>query len=71
VLERLKLLIPVEQQANAPLEMIAAYVTGALNATLVWWLENDQPYPPEEMALRFLKMTQAAVVSLLSASTSS
>jgi len=43
----------------------------ALNATLVWWLENDQPYPPEEMALRFLKMTQAAVVSLLSASTSS
>ncbi len=70
VLERLKLFIPVEQQANAPLEMIAAYVTGALNATVVWWLENDQPYPPEEMALRFLKMTQAAVESLLSASAS-
>ncbi len=64
-LERLKQFIPVEQQANAPLEMIATYVTGALNGLLIWWLENDQPYPPEEMARRFQRMTQAAVESLL------
>jgi AcrR family transcriptional regulator len=65
VLERLKQVIPVEQQAQASLEFIATYVTGALNALLIWWLENGQPHPPEEMARRFQQMTQAAVQSLL------
>jgi AcrR family transcriptional regulator len=65
VLERLKQIIPPERQAQASLEMIATYVTGALNALLIWWLENDQPFPPEEMARRFQQMTQAAVQAML------
>jgi AcrR family transcriptional regulator len=65
ILERLKQVTPLERQSEATLEMIATYVTGALNALLIWWLEHDQPVPPEEMARRFQRMTQAAVQNLL------
>ncbi len=33
-----------------PVEILAHFVVGALNALLVWWLENNRPYPAEYMA---------------------
>ena len=36
-----------------PMEIIANFVVGALNTLIIWWLENDRPYPAEEMAQIF------------------
>ncbi|MEO8607039.1 MAG: TetR/AcrR family transcriptional regulator [Chloroflexota bacterium] len=36
-----------------PIEIIANFVAGALNALIIWWLENDRPYSAEDMARIF------------------
>ena len=33
-----------------PIEIISNFVVGALNTLIIWWLENDRPYPAEDMA---------------------
>lgn len=33
-----------------PVELVARHFAGSLYATLIWWLENDMPYTPKEMA---------------------
>ncbi len=42
-------LIPLE----VPVELLAAYFSGALMSTLNWWLEQETPTPPEELARMF------------------
>jgi AcrR family transcriptional regulator len=32
-----------------PVDVLANHLAGSLIALLSWWLENDMPYPPEEM----------------------
>jgi uncharacterized membrane protein YdcZ (DUF606 family) len=39
-----------------PIEIIANFVVGALNTLIIWWLENDRPYPAEEMAQIFHRL---------------
>ena len=34
----------------APVEIIACHVAGSLYALLTWWLTNDMPYTPRQMA---------------------
>jgi hypothetical protein len=29
--------------------VLAAYITGVKLQLIMWWLDNDMPYPPEEM----------------------
>jgi AcrR family transcriptional regulator len=36
-----------------PVDFIANHFTGALLATIYWWLDNDLPYTAEEMATMF------------------
>jgi AcrR family transcriptional regulator len=38
------------EQLLVPIEIIANYIGSALIGLVVWWLENDKPYPPEYMA---------------------
>ncbi len=35
--------------SRVPLEVAAQHFIGSLMRLLEWWLENDQPYPPERM----------------------
>jgi len=35
--------------SRVPLEVAAQHLVGSLMRLLAWWLENDQPYPPERM----------------------
>lgn len=56
-------IIRTKQQTNEPLiplevpvEMLAAYFSGALMSTLNWWLEEDHPAPAEEMARMFQRL---------------
>lgn len=36
-----------------PVNLLAAYFTGAMLGTINWWLENNLPYEPREMAIMF------------------
>jgi AcrR family transcriptional regulator len=39
-----------------PLEVFANYFAGSLLGIVTWWLENNLPYPPEQMAEMFEMM---------------
>lgn len=39
-----------------PLVVIANYYAGSLLGMLTWWLENEMPYSPEEMAEMFRRL---------------
>jgi len=39
-----------------PLEVFSNYFAGALLGSLTWWLENDLPYPSQQMAEMFETM---------------
>jgi AcrR family transcriptional regulator len=40
-----------------PLDFIGNYFAGSLLSLVSWWLENDRPYPKEEMVKMFLTIT--------------
>ncbi len=40
-----------DERLSQPVDVLANYVAGAETAMLVWWLENDRPYPPADLAL--------------------
>ena len=44
-------------QTDIPPDVAAAFVAGSLMAMITWWLDNDMPYPPEQMADMFRRMT--------------
>jgi AcrR family transcriptional regulator len=39
--------------SDIPLDVIAYYFAGSLMGLVTWWLDNNMPYPPEQMALYF------------------
>lgn len=40
-----------QPKTGIPTHLVAHYVTGALLGLIVWWLNNDRPYSPEQMAV--------------------
>ncbi len=48
-------------QPSVSLRVIVTYVVGALLALLTWWLDNDRPYPPEQMDEMFRQLTTPGV----------
>jgi AcrR family transcriptional regulator len=55
------LLLQVGRKPDVPLDIIATHMAGALFSSLVWWIENDMPYPPEYMAQTFQRMMMPAI----------
>jgi len=51
-----------------PPEVTVQYLASALLGTLTWWLDNDMPYPAEQMGRMFLRLTKPAVAAALDAS---
>jgi hypothetical protein len=51
-----------------PLEVTVHYLASALLGTLTWWLDNDLPYPPDQMGRVFVRLSQPAVAAALDAS---
>ena len=47
--------------SKIPLDMLANYLAGAQLALVQWWLENRQPYSPEELARTFHTLQRAAI----------
>lgn len=43
--------LQISRQAPViPIKVLANYMAGAELALITWWVENGQPYPPEQMA---------------------
>lgn len=45
-----------------PNPVTSSYVSGALLGMLIWWLENDMPYSPEEMWEMYHTLMQVGAV---------
>jgi hypothetical protein len=50
---------------EVPVEMLAAYFSGALMSTLNWWLEQAEPLLPEEMARNFQHLFFPGVMQVM------
>ncbi|MEM9775720.1 MAG: TetR/AcrR family transcriptional regulator [Chloroflexota bacterium] len=42
--------VPDEFKPQIPIEIISRHVAGSMFSLLVWWIRNDLPYSPTEMA---------------------
>ena len=51
-------------QPSVPPLVIVTYLVGALMALLAWWLDNDMPYPPEQMDEMFQQLTIPGVAAV-------
>ncbi len=50
---------------EVPLEMLAAYFSGALMGSLAWWLNQSEPISPEEMARNFQHLFFPGVMQVM------
>jgi AcrR family transcriptional regulator len=41
---------PVDQKLSVPRTIHLQFMAGAVISTLIWWLENDMPHSPQQMA---------------------
>jgi AcrR family transcriptional regulator len=48
-----------------PMDAFSSYLAGSWTGTISWWLENDLPYPPREMASIFQKMFYRGALGVL------
>ncbi|MGB8000436.1 MAG: TetR/AcrR family transcriptional regulator C-terminal domain-containing protein [Anaerobacillus sp.] len=48
-----------------PSEVIASYIASAYTGMISWWLENDMPYTPEEMAEQMIQLNQKGPTGIL------
>jgi len=55
------LLLHIGHKPDVPVDIIATHMAGALFSSLVWWIENDMPYPAEYMAQTFQRMMMPAI----------
>jgi hypothetical protein len=54
-----------ETASTIPFNILANYLAGAQIALIQWWLEKDQPYPPELLAQTFHRLQRAAIADAL------
>ena len=53
---KMSALTPTNRSLTAPPAMYAQFFSGAFINILIWWLENDMPYSPQQMAHYFLSL---------------
>jgi len=54
-----------DKNKDAPFEIVAHYMAGALITLIAWWLENDMPHSAEYMSQIFFRLTSQGIVSQL------
>ena len=59
--EQIELLLPDGQTPSAPPPVMANYLAGTLLTLLIWWLDNNMPYPPERMDEMFQALAMPGV----------
>ncbi len=51
--------------ASLPVEVLANYLAAVKLNMIIWWLEQDMPYPPQEMASMVTQLTRNGTRGLL------
>jgi AcrR family transcriptional regulator len=54
-----------EFEVQVPLDVIANYYAGSVMGLVTWWLENDTPYTPEQMAGYFQQLFFPGLMQVL------
>lgn len=52
-------------EVRVPLDVIANYYAGSVMGLVTWWLENDTPYTPEQMAGYFQQLFFPGLMQVL------
>ena len=52
---------PQSDSRCPPIDLTVNYILGAGISAIVWWLENDQPCPPEQMANWLYQLSMARI----------
>ncbi|GAB5492506.1 MAG: TetR/AcrR family transcriptional regulator [Phototrophicaceae bacterium] len=52
-----------ESKLPVPIDVASRHLAGALFSMVSWWLDNDMPYTPEEMAQYFHRLTIPSIMS--------
>ncbi len=60
-------LLPQGRSPTIPLDVLTAYLAGALQTLLLWWLDRKMPYPPERMDEMFQQLVMPGVNAALRA----
>lgn len=63
--EKLAARLPAGRTPTIPLNVVATYLAGTLLNLLIWWLEQNMPYPPERMDEIFQELAMSSVWSVL------
>lgn len=61
----LKQQLPKTDNPLVPPEILAHYLVNAFMSLLTWWLDNNQPYSPEQMNEMFRQLTQPGVEAVM------
>ena len=56
---------PPPRPPEVPVELLAAYFSGALMSSINWWLEQAEPMPPVEMARSFQHLFFPGVMQVM------
>jgi AcrR family transcriptional regulator len=54
--QRLRIVWERSQQPRMPFEVLVGYSIASFQGMIIWWLENDTPHTPEQMALWTLQL---------------
>ena len=54
-----------ESKLPVPIDVASRHLAGALFSMVSWWLDNDMPYTPEEMAQHFHRLTAPSIMSAI------
>lgn len=52
------------EELHAPIEIMARHVAGSMYALITWWLMNDMPYTPRQMAEMTTKLCMMGTVPI-------
>lgn len=47
--------------SRPPIDLIVSYLLNAGVGAIVWWLQNDQPHSPEQMAIWLYQLSMASI----------
>jgi AcrR family transcriptional regulator len=67
--DMLRPMAPKDQKPHIPLDFIAAFVAGGEIGLVRWWLENDMPYTPPQMARMMFDLSAFGVLWALRVNT--
>lgn len=61
--ERFHMVFP--KDADIPYTLLSNYCAGVVITLATWWLENDMPHPPEEMAHTYNRLIATGIIGFL------